>query len=189
MYDIRVVYANKQSEDRRNQNVCQISQVVFTGGGGGVGGGTAGGGATGGAAPGNINTTFEVVNGSSEVIYFLYVSSASAGNWGRDWLNSDVLRPGGRFRVAPGAASGCVYDVRVVFGDERSEERRSQDLCRIEEIVFKGPTGGAARGTPPPAAPRGGAGNAPGGNAGGRRVAVRRRVRRPRRAPSAPASS
>ena len=66
VYDVRVVYADKQTEDRRNQNVCQINQMVFAGGG--AGGGTAGSGAPGGAAPGNINTTFEVVNGSSEVI-------------------------------------------------------------------------------------------------------------------------
>lgn len=143
MFDVRVIYSNKAEEERRNQNLCQLIELVFTGG-------TAGAPAA--PAP-EANADFEVVNRSGKIIGYLYVSPVKADNWGDDVLPG-TISPGGRFMVRVPRNAECQYDVRVVYDDLAEEERRGQNLCRLAEIVFSGPgtrpqpSGGASPGTP-----------------------------------------
>ena len=128
MYDVRVIYADKQSEEKRNQNLCQLEEINFTG-------------------PADINTAIEVVNASSLMIHYLYVSPTGHTDWGRDWLGDDTgLAPGTRGKVNPGRDAGCNYDLRVIYENKQTEERRNQNLCAVSEVVF----GAAAAPAEPP---------------------------------------
>ena len=120
VYDVRVVYADKQSEEKRNQNLCQLEEITFTG-------------------PADINTAIEIVNASKLMIHFLYISATGSDNWGRDWLGADTaMKPGARGPVNPGRDAGCNYDLRVVYENQQTEEKRNQNLCAISEVVFTG---------------------------------------------------
>jgi S1-C subfamily serine protease len=133
-YDVRIVYADKQSEERRNQNLCMLSELIFDRGG--IGHAPE--------ASGAVDTRFDIVNRTSHAILHVYVSASSAEQWGEDRLGSAVLPAGGRFRVDPGPANGCIYDVRVAFANMEAEERRQQNLCAISELAFDGSPAGAA---------------------------------------------
>lgn len=79
-----------------------------------------------------------VVNKASLTIRYIYVSPGNTTDWGRDWLGNKVLAPGQRFRVAPPRGGQCMFDVRVVYSNNQSEERRQQNLCTIQELTFTG---------------------------------------------------
>jgi len=131
VYDVRVIYADKQAEERRNQNLCEIEEIAFGG-------------------PAEIDTAIDIVNGSSLMIHFLYISPTGSGNWGRDWLGEETaMKPGSRGTVNPGKDSGCNFDLRVVYENKQQEEKRNQNLCSLTEIVF-----GAAASSNAPADPR-----------------------------------
>jgi len=161
VFDIRVVYQGGQSEVRRRQNLCQVTQLVFRGGGGAVPGGSAtpGGGALpggtstpgGSAQPSTGNPSFALVNRSPRTIQRLFASPSRDRNWGTDRLGAQVLAAGQRFQVTL-PAGDCEWDVAVVYDDGQREERRRQPLCSLSELVFTGaaaapPSEGAGPGT------------------------------------------
>ena len=124
-YDVRVVYEDKQSEERRNQNLCELEEIFFSG-------------------P-DIDTAVDIVNASSLMIHYLFISPAGSRNWGRDWLGADTgLAAGTRGKVNPGKEAGCAYDLRVIYENKQEEEKRNQDLCSLNEVVFgaSAPAGG-----------------------------------------------
>ena len=124
-YDVRVVYADKHSEERRNQNLCQLEEIAFSG-------------------PSDIDTAIEVVNATSLMIHYLYISPTGSDNWGRDWLGENKgLAAGTRGSVNPGKEAGCNYDLRVIYENKQSEEKRNQNLCAVSEVVFSGNTAAA----------------------------------------------
>ncbi len=84
------------------------------------------------------NTVFELVNRSSESIFTVNISPVDASGWGPDLLGKEVIMPGSKRIFNPGGASGCVFDVRVVYKSEREEERRSVNLCETEQLAFNG---------------------------------------------------
>ena len=131
MYDVRVIYEDKQSDERRNQNLCQLEEISFSG-------------------PADIDTKIDVVNTSSLAIHFLNVSPTGSNDWGRDWLGADTsLASGARTTVNPGKDGGCNYDLRVTYENKQTEEKRNQDLCTLTEVVFSG-AGAAAPSAAPP---------------------------------------
>jgi hypothetical protein len=101
------------------------------------------------------NTIFELVNRSAESIFTVNISPTDASGWGPDLLGKEVIMPGSKKIFNPGAANGCIFDVRVVYKSEREEERRSVNLCETEQLAFNG--SGAANAS----RPSGGGGAAP----------------------------
>jgi hypothetical protein len=121
--DVRVVYADGRPEERRNVDTCAISEMVF-----------------GAAAPprdtgGSGNPSFNLVNHGSQPLREVYVSSARDSNWGPQRLRG-ALQPGAWLEVRL-PADDCVNDLRVVWADGRSEERRRVDTCRIVNLVLE----------------------------------------------------
>lgn len=84
------------------------------------------------------NTIFELVNRSAESIFTVNISPTEASGWGPDLLGKEVIMPGSKKIFNPGAANGCMFDVRVVYKSEREEERRSVNLCETEQLAFNG---------------------------------------------------
>ena len=150
IFDVRVEYPGNRFEERRGQDLCQLEQLVFDGS-------TARVAQPAQKPPAQASATadpdFYVANRSQKVIGELFVSSAQAPNWGDD-LIPGVLRPGQRFQVKLPRNGECIYDVRVIYEDKSVEERRKQDVCRIEEMAFTGQTAQAAGSPQPASGPR-----------------------------------
>lgn len=115
------------------------------------------------------NPSFNLVNRSPNPIKELYASPAGMTTWGRDRLGQNYLQPGGNFPVRLPADGNCVYDVRVVYADNKEEERRGLNTCNLENVAF---SGGGAR----PGGGNGGAagqGTGEGGRGAGREATLR----------------
>ncbi|WP_203072529.1 hypothetical protein [Falsiroseomonas ponticola] len=126
--DIRVVYADGRPEERRNQDTCAITEMVF---------GTAAPRAPqAGASPNpGGNPSFNLVNRGRAAIREIYVSSARDNDWGPDRLGQNTL-PIGQHLPVQLPQGDCVNDIRIVWMDGRPEERRAVDTCQLVNVVF-----------------------------------------------------
>jgi hypothetical protein len=139
--DVRVTYQGGGEESRMQVNACGLSQIVFSGGRPSAGAGATIGGGTGAAvAPGRQvvgNPSFVFTNGTGVTIREVYVSLSSDNNWGGDRLGANVLNPGGRLSVSLPATGVCTVDMRVVYMNGQSAERRRIETCSINEFVWR----------------------------------------------------
>lgn len=124
--DIRVVYQGGRSEERRGVNACQLTTIVWGGSGGGGGGRVAGG-----------NPSFRFANQGGQVINELYVSLSTDQNWGPDRLGQNTLPPGSYIDIRLPQGRTCTVDIRVVYANGRSTERRGVETCSIEQLNFR----------------------------------------------------
>jgi hypothetical protein len=121
--DVRVVYADGRPEERRNLDTCGMVDVVF------------------GAAQDQpraetgANPSFNLVNHGAQPIREVYVSSARETHWGQQRLPR-TMQPGQYLSVRL-AVNDCVNDVRIVWADGRSEERRQVNTCQIVNLIFR----------------------------------------------------
>ncbi|NKC30997.1 hypothetical protein [Falsiroseomonas selenitidurans] len=123
LQDVRVVYADGRPEERRRQDTCRITQMVF-------------GSAAAVQSGRQANPSFNLVNHGGQPVREVYVSSVRDNAWGEDRLGTEVLPPGRHLAVRL-PAGDCVNDVRIVWMDGRSEERRRLDTCRLINLVFR----------------------------------------------------
>jgi hypothetical protein len=124
IYDIKVVYANGQSEERRALNTCAVDNVVFPSSRGG------------GAAVGQQASTdpsFRLVNRGRSAIGEVYASLSGDDSWGQDRLGDDTVGAGAT-RVIRLPAGQCLYDLRVVFANGEATERHRLNLCSVTDL-------------------------------------------------------
>ena len=119
--DIRVVFSGGREETRWQVNACQLSRIVW--GGGGDGGAVAGG-----------NPSFRFVNRSGLTMNEIYVSLSTDNNWGPDRLGQNVLPPNASIDIRLPAGRTCTVDIRVVYADGRGVERRRVETCTVESV-------------------------------------------------------
>ncbi len=129
--DVRVVFADGRNEERRNQNTCAITEMVF-----GTAAAPQARPAPGAPANPQANPSFNLVNHGRAPIREVYVSSVTDTAWGEDRLGANVLPPGRHLEVRL-PAGDCMNDIRVVWMDGRPEERRQVDTCRLINMVFQ----------------------------------------------------
>lgn len=91
-----------------------------------------------GTAVAQSDTSFILINRSKMEIMEFYVMSATKKQWSRDLLGSDTVAAGRQFDVRPPRDEGCIFDVKAVFSDNRTEERYVQDLCELTDMAFDG---------------------------------------------------
>lgn len=134
--DVRVTYQGGGEETRMAVNACGLSQIAF---GRGAAPPQAGSGAGAVISPGRQvgNPSFNFANGSGVTIREVYVSLSSESAWGSDRLGANVLQPGQRLQVSLPATGVCTVDMRVVYMDGRSAERRRVETCSINEFVWR----------------------------------------------------
>jgi hypothetical protein len=85
-------------------------------------------------AQGN-NPDFTLRNGGLQPINEIYVSSSAVSAWGNDRLGANILAPGaGLAIVLP--ADQCRNDIKVVFADGATRERRGVNTCELNEVSF-----------------------------------------------------
>jgi hypothetical protein len=134
IYDVRVVYANGQSDERRNLNTCNLDNVIFPSPER-RNGATSGGRNT--TSPGQQQAaddpSFQLVNRGRSAINEFYASLEDEDNWGEDRLGEDTVASGSA-RVVHLPAGACVYDVRIVYANGEAAEKRYVNLCSITDM-------------------------------------------------------
>jgi hypothetical protein len=91
-------------------------------------------------APAAGDPSFSLVNRADAAVRALYVTPSGDPNWGEDRLaGGPPIPPGGSFPVRRRADGRCRMDIRVVFADGRSEERRGLDTCTLDAVTVGGP--------------------------------------------------
>lgn len=84
------------------------------------------------------NARFTLINDSSQIIDNLNISPVRDDSWGDDLMGNLALPPRSRIIAGPTQDTGCTFDVRVVFHDQREEIMRRQNLCTLQELTFTG---------------------------------------------------
>ena len=124
VYDVRVVYANGRSDERRGLNTCEVDNITFPQGS-----------AVASARPSrpDEDPSFLLINRSRAVLNELYLSPTGDDSWGEDRLGDGTIPGGGSrtIRLPPGE---CLYDVRVVFANGEANEKRRLNLCQITNL-------------------------------------------------------
>lgn len=85
-------------------------------------------------ADGAQNPSFNLLNHSSEAIRELYVTPAGNERWGRNRLTRPVPA-GASFAVRRRIDGNCIFDIRVVYADGRSQDRHGVDSCKTDDIA------------------------------------------------------
>jgi hypothetical protein len=80
-----------------------------------------------------------IVNRSGVTIREFYMTDVDTRGWGDDRLGQEVVEPGDSLRVVPTprqrSRGYCQYDMKVVFANDRSVERRGVNLCQTTNLV------------------------------------------------------
>ncbi|MBY0335391.1 MAG: hypothetical protein K2X11_02190 [Acetobacteraceae bacterium] len=123
-HDVRAVLADGRSEQRMGIDICANPELVL---------GTAPA-----ASGGGGNPSFNLVNRDPRRVAQLYASPASFPAWGPDHLGGGGVPPGG---IAPIRLplGECAYDMRIVYGDGQTEERRGVNLCAVINVILGQP--------------------------------------------------
>jgi hypothetical protein len=141
-WDLRVVYerAGGPTEDKRNINLCAVTEVVFEG-------------RQMGQAPApqqrpqpappqrgtqtgpTGNPSFNLVNQSRVTVMEAYVSLSTEQEWGPDRLGNDTVAPGRNFAIRL-PEGPCLHDVRFVFENGQADERRGVNLCDVTNLIL-----------------------------------------------------
>ncbi|MBV8912718.1 MAG: hypothetical protein JOZ05_06730 [Acetobacteraceae bacterium] len=122
IYDIRVVYANGQADERRALNTCNVDNVTFPSGGRPAN-----------AASNANDPSFRLVNRSRSKVNEVYASVTGDDSWGEDRLGDDTVAPGAT-KVIRLPSGDCLYDIRVVFANGEATEKRQVNLCNITDL-------------------------------------------------------
>lgn len=124
VYDIRIVYADGQSDERRNLNTCNVDNVIFPA--------PAGHGAAAGRQAAD-DPSFRLVNRGRNAVNELYASAEGEDDWGEDRLGEDTVAPGAA-RVVHLPNGQCLYDVRIVYANGEATEKRHLNLCGMNDM-------------------------------------------------------
>jgi hypothetical protein len=79
---------------------------------------------------------FRFHNNTGSTIKELYVSPSQSGDWEEDVLGRDLLYSGQTTRIRFGNSNPniCSFDIKVVFTDESTVEKREFNLCRLTDV-------------------------------------------------------
>ncbi|HET6196383.1 MAG TPA: hypothetical protein VFE12_11530, partial [Acetobacteraceae bacterium] len=126
-FDLRVVFQGGRSEERKGVNVCSVEEVAI----GTASAATANDAKTGKAAD---DPSFRLFNRSPVPVTEVYATPAGTGNWGQNRVSGGGVPPDKTQQFALPHDGSCIYDLRVVFGDKRSLERKRTNLCKVAEL-------------------------------------------------------
>ncbi|MBC7800146.1 MAG: hypothetical protein H7Z10_05955 [Gemmatimonadaceae bacterium] len=129
VYDIRVVFANGQTDERRRLNTCNLDNVIAP----------QQGAAPGARAPASSgrqaadDPSFRLVNRGRSAVNELYASLTGEDGWGSDRLGEDTVAPGAT-RLVRLPNGPCTYDVRIVYANGEATEKRRLNLCTMTDM-------------------------------------------------------
>jgi hypothetical protein len=80
----------------------------------------------------------EIQNLTGWQIDHVYISAASAEDWGYDRLGkSQVVAPGETWSFRFDSGNTCLWDLRVTFHDGTHRTIRKQNICDYENPIWK----------------------------------------------------
>ncbi len=126
IFDVRVVFADGKSEERKGLNTCSLEEVMI-----GTAAAAAHNAATGKAAD---DPSVRLFNRAAVPITEFYAIPAGLGDWGQNRLDKSPVSPDQSRQVALPRDGNCIYDLRVVFADRKAREKKKTNLCRIAEL-------------------------------------------------------
>lgn len=91
------------------------------------------------------NPSFNLVNRAQAPINEVYATAQGMDTWGKDLLTDTTVSPGASFAVRLPLGQ-CTYDLRVVYGNGRAEEKRGLNTCNVNDVVFNGSSSAAITG-------------------------------------------
>jgi hypothetical protein len=127
IFDLRVVFADGKSEERKGVNVCATEEVAI-------------GNAT---APAAVDTatgkpaddaSFRLFNRAAVPVTEVYATPSGLGNWGQNRLGATPLPPDTTHSFALPRDGNCIFDIKVVFADKRAKEQKRVNLCRVAQL-------------------------------------------------------
>lgn len=123
IFDAKVVYDDASREETRGVNLCRNHQISFDG--------------KAATAPPETGAEHSVmlVNHARRRIQQVFISPASANQWGDDRLTAGSISVGDRQAV--NWRGSCSVDLRVVFENRAAEERRGVDLCATPVLTVE----------------------------------------------------
>jgi hypothetical protein len=89
------------------------------------------------AQPQQAGPSFTLRNEGSRTLREFYASSTTENDWGPDRLGADLVAPGQTFRIQLPRGASCQQDLRAVYDDDSSVERRGVDICRERTQAFR----------------------------------------------------
>jgi len=141
IYDVRVVYDRQggPAEERRNINLCNLTELAFDGRGQQQGGPPQQQQQPPQASQGQGqgqqgNPSFNLVNQGQQAVMQVYASLTTDQNWGPDRLGNDTIAPGAVYPVRL-PEGPCMYDMRFVYQNGQSQERRGVNLCEVTNVI------------------------------------------------------
>ncbi|MBC9178847.1 hypothetical protein [Pseudoroseomonas ludipueritiae] len=128
--DLRIGFEGGLVEERRDIDTCQDRDVVI--------GTPERTGARQAQRQGGKGSdpSFTLRNEANSPVREIYASPSNEDDWGQDQLGRETLRAHGR-RTIRLPSGECQYDLRIVWEDGRSEERRDVNLCATRELTFR----------------------------------------------------
>ena len=134
IYDIKVVYANGQADERRGMNTCTVDNVTFPSGNRATNNGNQNNGnQNNGRQQATDDPSFRLVNRGRSEINEVYASLTGVDSWGRDRLGDDTVAPGAT-KVIRLPNGPCIWDVRIVYKNGEATEKRRLNLCTITDL-------------------------------------------------------
>jgi hypothetical protein len=124
-FDLRVVFADGKSEERKGVNVCATEQVTI---------GTAAAGLDAATGKPADDPSFRLFNRAAVPVTEVFATPAGLGNWGQNRLADAPLPPDNTHLFALPRDGNCIYDLKVVFADKRAKEQKRVNLCRVAEL-------------------------------------------------------
>jgi S1-C subfamily serine protease len=152
-WDVAAVYDDGRREEKRNQNLCAVTEIVFDA--------SQARAVTPAPNPqarpappasGTGDPSFALVNRSGRTIAQAFASLSSAQGWGNDRLGANTVLPNGQRHQIDLPQGPCQWDVAAVYDDGRREEKRNQNLCAVAEVTFDGSQARAVTPAPNPQA-------------------------------------
>lgn len=126
VYDVRVVFANGQTDERRGLNTCNIDNVI-------VPSNTGRTPPAAGRQAATDDPSFRLVNRGRNAVNELYASLSGQDSWGDDRLGDDTVAAGAT-RVVRLPRGSCTYDVRIVYANGEATEKRRLNLCTTTDL-------------------------------------------------------
>ena len=87
------------------------------------------------AQSGLPNPSFNLVNRGGNALKQFFATPAGRPNWGGDRLNGAGLAPGAKAAIRLPADGNCIYDLRAVFADGRTEDKRGLNVCQATDVA------------------------------------------------------
>ncbi|GAC1347239.1 MAG: hypothetical protein NVSMB18_31650 [Acetobacteraceae bacterium] len=129
IYDIKVVFANGQIDERRALDTCALDNLSVPRSG------TAPANPPGGGSgqQATSDPSFRLINRGRSEVNEVFATPVGTESWGADRLGDDTV-PAGSSKVIRLPMGTCIYDLRVVFADGEATERRRVNLCATTDL-------------------------------------------------------